>query len=318
MDQGQEFVGKVTSTRPDLSVIVIAQRAEPTASEAIRSLLDQAHVSACEVVVVAHSDSGPYLSLDDSLAVKVIYSSTRLSPGAARNAGVAAASGSAIAFLAADCVAEPGWIDGRVSLHRKGMRAVASAMTNAGPRTISGWASHYALFASRLPGRAAGYVSHPDPAAHGLSYERQLLADLGPFDEQLRIGEDSDMAARLNSAGIRIWFDPSIRTGHRGPNNLRALVRDQFNRGARSAAHAALRESISSVPDRPEASRLAVRRIRSVARFAWRHGEGERWRIALLGPVIALASISYQWGWIQKTRMLVEASGDPSGHGVIR
>ena len=41
---------------------------------------------------------------------RVVESTERLLPGGARNVGIANTDGTFVAFLAADCIAEPGWI----------------------------------------------------------------------------------------------------------------------------------------------------------------------------------------------------------------
>jgi len=207
----------------------------------------------------------------------VVESERRLLPGAARNAGVRATRGGHVAFLAADCVAEPGWVSARLRSHDAGHRAVAGAMTARTSAGRAARASHYLLFGSRLSGRPAGVVRFPDPAAHGLSYARSLLAELGPFDETCLIGEDTDMAYRCAAAGAEIWFDPEVRTAHRGPASGRALVRDEYRRAARHArlergANGARRPSAAAAA---ETQRL-VRQLRTTTHHARRHG-GEDW-----------------------------------------
>ncbi len=61
----------------------------------------------------------------------------------------------------------------------------------------------------------------------------EVFDDVGRFDEELLIGEDTLMAQRLGERGVPILFEPAARTAHHGPVGLRGLVRDQVRRGAR-------------------------------------------------------------------------------------
>jgi len=221
--------------RPMLSVIVMGYANAVTIERAVGSVLDQDDADT-EVVVVT---SGPDDSADRLRrafpSLTVIDSPVRLLPGGARNAGVAGTHGELVAFLAADCVAEPGWVAGRRRAHADGHSVVASAMTNGAPRNLAAWGFHFDVYSARLAGHGARMVRGTDPAAHGCSYERTVLERLGPFDDTLLVGEDTDASRRLDRLGVAVWFDPSVRTAHVGPTRTRALWHDRVRRGAARA-----------------------------------------------------------------------------------
>ena len=150
----------------------------------------------------------------------------RLLPGGARNLGIPASSGAVVAYLPADGIAEPGWVSARLQAHARGHAAVAAAMTTAPPQGPVAWGLHFDMYCHRLVGRPAGPLPIGDPAAHGLSFDRALLTRTGPFDDTMRIDEDTDMARRVTDAGVVIWFEPAIVTAHHGPRGLLDLLRD--------------------------------------------------------------------------------------------
>jgi glycosyltransferase involved in cell wall biosynthesis len=223
----------VTGARPELSVVVMGYRDEDSILAAVRSVLDQVGDERVEVVVVTSGgDASAALVQQAFPGLPVIESAERLLPGGARNAGVAATSGEVVAFLAADCRAEPGWVAGRLRAHRAGHDVVASAVVPREPRTAAAWASHLLLFPARLPGRRAAELPPFDDGGHGLSLRRSLLEQLGPFDEQVRIGEDTFVLRNLARTGTAIWFEPSVANDHPAPSTLAGLLRDSARRGA--------------------------------------------------------------------------------------
>lgn len=287
-----------------MSVVVFGYRNESTAVAAVASVREQAAADlagseAMEIIfVTSGGDSSAALVRAHATDVTVIESPTRWLPGAARNAGVAATTGPVVAFLEADCEAEPGWLASRLEAHRGGHPVVASAMTCSGPSRPWSWAGHYTVFRARLPGQPAGPLAPDDPAAHGLSFARDVLDRIGPFDETLRIGEDTDTLQRLRDLGIDVWFEPQARTGHRGPRSTRELLADAYHRGRRSADYARLGgERVDPVLAVVRFVPRWLRELYGTVVSAWRRGRGERWRIVVALPWIAIATAARRAGY---------------------
>jgi hypothetical protein len=280
----------VTGPRPAVSVVVMGYRNEATIVEAVASLLGQSAPEPFEVVVVTSGGDRSAEAVRAAFAhVEVVESPVRLLPGGARNAGVAATSGEIVAFLAADCLAEPGWIAARLAAHRAGHPLVAGAMTAGPPARPAAWGSHYALFCHRLPGQGSGPIDHHDPAAHGLSFERAVLDRLKGFDADLRVGEDTRAAHQLGETGVGVWLAADVRTAHRGPRNAWAMAVDHHRRGARSIRTAAVVRPLSrgrALLGYPVTVALIAR---SIATIAWRTGQGERARLVVSMPWLVTA-----------------------------
>ncbi|WP_162917349.1 glycosyltransferase family 2 protein [Dongia deserti] len=212
--------------KADLAVIVLSVGAPPHLAEAVRSVASQSEPAEILVVNSGGGDAAAVLARA-GLHVSVLDVPELLLPGAARNAGIAATRAPYVAFLAADCLAAPGWVANRLAAHRAGRRAVASALVNDQPRNPIAWAAHVAVFDSRLPGT-------PRRAAlrYGASYDRTLFDEFGTFDPTLRIGEDTLFHRRIGRAHRPAWA-PKVRTIHRNPGTLAAFLGDQFRRGRR-------------------------------------------------------------------------------------
>ena len=190
-----------------ISVIVPARDAEATLGACLDGLAaqDAEH----EVIVVDDGSTDGTRALATRAGARVIDGGGR-GPGAARDAGVAAARGDVLAFTDADCVPEPGWLRaGLAALERAELvqGAVAPERTP-GPydRTVS---------VQRLsPLWEAANVFVTRAAFPGFS------GGLHPRNGK-ELGEDVLMGWRAVRSGARVAYAPEARVRHavfpRGP-----------------------------------------------------------------------------------------------------
>jgi len=158
-------------------------------------------------------------------------------------------------------------------------------MTLAPPRGPCAWAFHLDLYAARLPGRPAGPVAPPDPAAHGCSLTRAALDRLGPYDASLRVSEDTDAAIRLAALGVPMWFEPRVRTAHRAPTTTRALLSERARRGGTAArGPRAAPRAVSAARAVVAVPALWCRELGRTVRTAWRYGAGDRTHLLVALP----------------------------------
>jgi GT2 family glycosyltransferase len=214
---------------PELSVVVFSYRNEDTVLDAVDSLLGQDEPVE---IVVSHSGGGPTPGLLAARpGLRVVASPGRLLPGAARNAGVANTRAPLVAFLEADCTAEPGWVAHRLRHHRRGAPAVASAVMPHRDTWITraAWLNEHS---PRIPTARPVYG-----ALHGVSYTREALERFGPFREDVATGEDTLVNYAMVAAGVEVVWEPLIVSRHRYPESVRAAVLDAYRRGRRRNAN---------------------------------------------------------------------------------
>lgn len=217
------------TTIPELSVIIAAYRAEDQIGDCLRSLAAQRSARTFEVIVVNSSADGtPAMIQRDFPGFRCLTFDARKYCGDARNAGIAAARAPVVAFIDADCVAAPDWVDAVLSAHRAPHLAVGGSIANAHPGPPVGWAAHILEFHDWMPHRPARWID--DMAAANLSFKREALQRFGPFIEGTYCS-DSEFNWRLADAGHRIWFDPAIRVAHRGITDWRQFLSHEFMHG---------------------------------------------------------------------------------------
>jgi GT2 family glycosyltransferase len=183
-------------------VIIPARDAEATLPRALAAMGEQELEEAYEVIVVDNgsNDETAALAERSGVATRVVRRERGEGPGAARNAGVAAAAGAVLAFLDADCRPTSGWLAAGVRACRDADlvqgRVVPDPDADFGPfdRTLSVGAAH-GLFESA-----------------NLFVAREVFERVGGFpagledDGDAPFGEDVIFGWRAVRAGARTSF----------------------------------------------------------------------------------------------------------------
>ncbi|WP_374642840.1 glycosyltransferase [Tabrizicola sp.] len=236
--------------RSDLATVVIGFRSQPGLLSAVRSLLDQG----TEIVVVNSGGGGVRADLA-SVAdrIRLIATDTPLRVGAARNIGVAASRAPFIAFLAGDCLAEPGWVAGRLAHHHAGAASVSTAVSGLPGAGLVALAANRLRYSARNPAADPRSLSH-----YGQSCSRHLLGLCGLFPPALSAGEDTALN-RVAARFVQPRWAPEVVTLHRDLTDLATLVADERMRGQRRAGHPPFR-ALAAGPDPALAAAPFLRR----------------------------------------------------------
>lgn len=164
---------------------------------------------------VAVAEAAAALSAGPPLRV---VSRERCSISAVRNYGAELAQGRVLAFLDADCIPPPGWLEAALA-----MQPVAGI-----------WGAHYRVPANATwVGRVwAQYqaVEQEGPATFvpggDLLVSQEDFATIGGFDEQVRTSEDVEICARATKLGMGVVAYRELAVWHEGtPRTLRGFYR---------------------------------------------------------------------------------------------
>ena len=147
---------------------------------------------------------------------------------AARNCGILAAHNDVIAFTDADCMVDAGWL-----------QALASRIGEPGVGIVGGriaavrGANSVERFGERIHDhrRAIEQMQLPYVITMNWASPKQLLLDVGMFDESLLRGQDTDLAFRISAAGWRMVYVPDAVVRHFNERSLWGLFCEGYTHG---------------------------------------------------------------------------------------
>lgn len=221
-------------TRPTVTVIVAAYDAAAVLGDCLRSLLALDYpADRLQLVVVdnASRDATAEVARAGGPRITVLHEPQR-GAGAARNHGLAAATGDVVAFTDADCVVDPGWLTPLVTALDDPSVGIAGGSIRAlRPCT------RIAELGELIHDHARAMAAQP-PYAITMSWAspRALLERVGGFDPSLLRCQDVDLAYRIAETGARLAFVPDSVVYHRNRATVRAMLAEGYLHGRGSVA----------------------------------------------------------------------------------
>lgn len=197
----------------DVSVVMPAYNAERFIGAALDSIAAQA-AKPLETLVIddGSQDRTAQIAKAHGLAGLVVRQQANAGPSAARNAGLAQASGAWIAFLDADDL----WLPGKL--------AVQSRLAEKHPE-VDLWlgATEGVAIDQPLPARRAfmaSFESRPFLQLGAMLVRRSVFDRAGLFDPELFYGEDLDWIMRAQEVGVvmQIHSDTVLKYQRHGDN----------------------------------------------------------------------------------------------------
>jgi GT2 family glycosyltransferase len=207
---------------PRVSVVITAYNARGTIAACLDSLRRQETRHPFEILLVESSADGTAeLVRRRYPEVRLIESAHRLHCGDARNRALELTRAAVIAFLDADCLVDPVWIDALCDAHGGGDLLVGGAIDNASRRSLVGWAYYFCEYSLWLPARTARRI--PEIAGCCLSMKRVVYDRFGPFLEGT-YSSDTAFQWKAAQAGEWVLYRPEIRVHHDGPSSFRRFI----------------------------------------------------------------------------------------------
>ena len=234
---------------PVVTVVVPVHNGADVLPACLSGLAAQDGAPAFEVLVVDNSsdDDTADVARRHDVGARVI-SEQRRGSYAARNAGIAAATGSILAFTDADCIPGPQWLAAATRAIDDGADLVAGGIAmqrSAQPGTVERYDSAVYLRQEDL------VTNHGWAVTANLVVRRSVIDAVGPFDPALPSGGDREFCSRAVAAGHRLVYVQEAAVGHRPRTRLAEIwhVNRRIGSGFHRVMPAARRRPLWQVPE---------------------------------------------------------------------
>jgi O-antigen biosynthesis protein len=214
---------------PAVSVVVCAYNEERTIGECLGSLRQCTYPN-LEVVVCDDGSTDGTLEIARSFGFRVLDLPHR-GLSAARNAGIAAATGEIVAFLDADA-----WCHAEWPYHLALSMEDPGVVATGGPNLPVAGAPLTERAVALAPGGPTHVLVSDDRAEHvpgcNMAFSRDAVRAVGGFDPVFTsAGDDIDVCWKLLDRGGAIAFAPAAQVRHHRRSSVRAYLRQQRGYG---------------------------------------------------------------------------------------
>src|SRR5438552_9043967 len=224
------FPASAKATWPRVSVVVCAYNAADTLEDCLSSL-DNLTYPDYEVIVVndGSRDATPDIARRHSRVRLIEVPNAGLS--AARNVGLAEATGEIVAYTDADTRVDRDWLTFLVQPF-----LISDVVGSGGPNVVPNDDPPIAQCIPRAPGGPTHVLLDDRIAEHvpgcNMAFRRDALLAIGGFNPiYLRAGDDVDVCWRLQARGWRIGFSAAALVWHHHRSSVKAYWRQQIGYG---------------------------------------------------------------------------------------
>ncbi|SDH11709.1 glycosyltransferase family 2 protein [Nonomuraea jiangxiensis] len=214
-----------------VSVIIPAYGAQEKLDLVLQGLARQTYPAELTEVIVVDNGSSPPLRLPEGAAARLVVCE-RPGRASARNAGLAKATGDVIHWLDSDVVLTPGALEAHMRWHHAApylsvtsyLRFTEAPLPDVLPEDLEAAfepAEPHAWLVGLVERTDGLTVNSPRPfslhVGGATSVSARLVRAAGPMDDDLILGQDTEMGYRLYQAGAVFVPEPRALAYHLGP-----------------------------------------------------------------------------------------------------
>jgi len=180
-----------------------------------------------EIVFVNDGSTDNTDSVVAQYSVRVVNGKGK-GPAAARNLGLKETTTRFVWFIDSDCVVVPDALEILYQhLGESDTIGVGGSYLNSNPDSLLSCLIHEEIILRhRKMSKFVDYL-----ASFNILFRKDMLIELGGFNERFRTAEDAELSYRVRQSGYQIQFDMNSKVGHFHPTDLKAYLVTQFRHG---------------------------------------------------------------------------------------
>jgi cellulose synthase/poly-beta-1,6-N-acetylglucosamine synthase-like glycosyltransferase len=261
-------VKRAPSSQPSVSVIVPVRDGEPVIADCIDAILAADYPDdRREILVVDNGSTDGTAAQIRSRPVRYLHEPA---PGVsnARNRGITESTGEILAFVDADCLVEPQWLQELVRpFEDPRVGAVAGDLQHVPPATPA------ERQAARLLGNWQRFAFNSKPAypiTANAAYRRDVIERIGPFDPHMTRAQDVELGLRFQErSGLRLVYAERATARHRNRSTQIGFFRQQLGWAYGAGLVGAKFEAMGGDPVKPPRIREIGRTARGLGIVLW-------------------------------------------------
>jgi len=212
---------------PKVSILVATLNSELTIDECLKAICELNYPKdLLEIIVVDGCSTDGTLEVAEKYPVKVI--SAPLNAPAAYNYALKIVSSDVIGFIDADAKVEKEWLNKLVAyLDDPQVAGVSGGIETWNKENA--WARSIGYDLENRYARLKKFVVRI--ATMNLLMKKEVIKEVGGFDEHLPSQYDTDIGFRITSKGYKLLFEPDAKCYHFNRSTVRAYFRQQLQYG---------------------------------------------------------------------------------------
>lgn len=225
-------------TAPGVSYVMPVLNEVAYVENSVRTILSQDYPGEQDLVLALGPSSDGTTQLVEKLAAEDARITFVHNPNtdipAGLNLAIASTNHPVIVRVDAHSELAPGYTTRAVeTLERTGAANVGGIMVASGKTPFQAAVARAYNSKFGLGGASyhAGGNEGPAESAYLGVFRREVLAEVGGYDESLKRGEDWELNLRIREAGHKVWFDPQLKVTYWPRENWRKLTRQFFTTG---------------------------------------------------------------------------------------
>jgi len=210
-------------------VVVPVYNAEDTIENCVKSLLETDYPkNQFEILFVNNNSNDRTLEILENYDKEInIIHENKKGPSAARNKGILNAKGKYIAFTDADCIVHKEWLANII----KPLEGKKIGIVGGKTSTIPG-ANYIEQFCEKIHNHELS-LKRKRPRAVSLNWasRKEVLQELGMFDEDFIRAQDTELSFRVFKAGYKFEYEPNAIVYHKEASTYKELFHKGYLSG---------------------------------------------------------------------------------------